>query len=409
MLVLSAKLCNFTDFHGNCKAFLNRNGILNVNNMKEKVSTLFSQYIIDGMQSDATPFELLSECMEYPAAESFPAEEFADIVDESIDPPVTSFRYDNQHFADYMNEICSFNEERKFRMLYPDTFTRQRIAYALIDMIWNKGHYKLGNLNLLAQWEWNTRPVGNMAAFYRSVQAASEYIYDLGCRIEEFSVIESDEESIARFAAVMREEEHEEEAIKASPYESRHPWIEDDRQCSDTLIPRNDTQVIYIPFDTAGFKLGGSLFAELKGHNGGASPHIMDPDYFIDCYEVVREMVEDGIIMAGVTVGDGGLAGSLSRICKDCGIEISISGISSSYMEEDGMKILFSEVPGVLIQVSDYNMDYIDSQLLLQDVAYYILGSPSTDKKGLSVMEGKRATVAGILASLITQASEGED
>lgn len=377
--------------------------------MKEKVSALFSQYIIDGVQSDATPYELLSECMEYPAGENFPAEDFTDIVDESIDPPVTSFRYDSTLNADYISEVASFNEARKFRMLYPDTFTRQRIAYALIDRIWNKGHYKLGNLNLLAQWEWNTRPVGNMAALYRSVQSASEYIYDLGCRIEEFSVEESDAESHASFAAVMREAEQDEEAIKASPYESMHPWIQDVRQCPDTLVPCCDSHVIYIPFDTASFKLGGSLLAELKGHNGGAAPHIMDPDYFIDCYEVIREMVEDGIIMAGSTVGDGGMAGSLARMCRDCGIEISISGVSSSYMEDDSTRILFSEIPGVLIQVSDSNLDYVDSQLLLQDVAYYILGSPSSEKQGLSIADGKKVTVAGILASLMTQATEGED
>lgn len=377
--------------------------------MKEKASTLFSQYIIDGVRCDATPFELLSECMECPADESPAAEDFSDIVDESIDPPVTSFRYDSQLNGEYIADVTSFDEERAFRMLYPGNFTRQRVACALIDKIWNKGHYKLGNLNLLAQWEWNTRPVGNMAALYNSVQTASEYIYDLGCRIEDFSVEESDQESKVRFAALLREVAPDEESIRSSPYESRHPWIEDDRKCPDTLIPCEDSQVLYIPFDTASFKLGGSLLAELKGHNGGSAPHIVDPDYFIDCYEVVREMVEDGIIMAGATVGDGGLARTAGKMCTDTGMSMNINGISSSYMEEDSTKILFSEVPGVLIQVSESNLDYVDSQLILQDVAYYSLGSPEPGKKGVSIDCSRKVTVAGILASLIDQATEGED
>jgi hypothetical protein len=78
-------------------------------------------------------------------------------------------------------------------------------------------------------------------------------------------------------------------------------------------------------------------------------------------------------------------------------------------MEEDTTRILFSEVPGVLIQVSGTNMDYLDSQLLLQDVAYYPLGSPEPGSAGVSIRQGEEITVAGILASLINQASEGED
>ena len=205
------------------------------------------------------------------------------------------------------------------------------------------------------------------------------------------------------------EQPEESVLIKASPYESRHPWIEDERQCPDEVVAEPDSQLIYIPFDTSAFKLGGSLLAELNGHNGGIGPAIQDPDYFIDCYEVVREMVEDGIIMAGVSVVDGGLAKAVSSMCKNCGISLNISGIASSYMENDSTKVLFSEVPGVLIQVNDFNLDYLDSQLLLQDVAYYSLGSPDSNFSGVKFTEKNHAGVAGILASLINQTSEGED
>jgi hypothetical protein len=87
---------------------------------------------------------------------------------------------------------------------------------------------------------------------------------------------------------------------------------------------------------------------------------------------------------------------------------LNISGISSSYLEEDTTKILFAEIPGALIQVSEANMDYLDAQLLLQDVAYYPLGRPSRSG-GITLEKSSAAAVAGILASLINQASEGED
>ena len=59
--------------------------------------------------------------------------------------------------------------------------------------------------------------------------------------------------------------------------------------------------------------------------------------------------------------------------------------------------------------VRDNDYDYLDSQLLLQDVAYYPLGSPSASGKGLHIAGNREVTVAGILASLMDMASEGED
>ena len=67
------------------------------------------------------------------------------------------------------------------------------------------------------------------------------------------------------------------------------------------------------------------------------------------------------------------------------------------------------EEKGIVIQVRGSDMDYLDSQLLLQDVAYYPIGRPSAAFKGIHMTGSEEVTVAGILASLIDMASEGED
>lgn len=375
--------------------------------MKENESALFSRYIIDGIHCDATPYELLGECMADTDTELSPDNDYADIIDESTDPPLTSFTYRNEDNSSYIEDVAGYNQDRPFRVLYPETFTKTRIAAALLERLWNKGHYKLGDLAVWIEWDWNSKPLGNMATFYNSAKAASEYIYDLGCHLEGYSYDGSDEESWMKVAAWLPETE--DILFKSSPYESSHPWISEERQCLEKVENIRDSQLLYIPFETSSFKLGGSLLAEIKGHNGGSSPHISDPDYFIDCYEVVRELVEDGFIVSGITVADGGIAKAIKDICGNMGINLNIKGIMTSYMEEDTTRILFSEIPGVIVQVNTCDMDYIDSQLLLQDVAYYPIGSPDSKSGGIILEEGKRVTVAGILESLINQASEGED
>ena len=151
------------------------------------------------------------------------------------------------------------------------------------------------------------------------------------------------------------------------------------------------------------------MLDELSGRSGGAAPNIKDPDYFIDCYEVVRELVEDGVVMAGMSVGDGGLATAAKVMSQDCGLDLEIGGLMSSYQEPDRMKVLFGEIPGVLLQVSDYEYDYLDSQLTLQDVAYYPVGRPSDEHKDIKIIQSSKDGVANILASLLAQATEGED
>ena len=379
--------------------------------MKENESALYSNYIIDGIRCDMTPAEILDECMEYSENGMNGMEEFGtfeDIIDESTEPPLSSFRYDSAAHDSYIARLSeAVADERPFTMLYPEQFTKLQIAKALISRLWSKGHFKLGDLRIWAQWEWNTRPIGNMAAFYASANAAGSYIYGLGARMIDYLFIESDETSSAKFFAWLPEDNST--LFKSSPYESHHPWIEECRKCSSSIVPDEDSWIIYIPFDTCPYRLGGSLLAQTDGHNGGPSPQIQDPDYFIDCYEVVRELVEDGIIMAGATVCDGGVATAAAGMCKECGMELDFSGVASSYQEQDMTKILFSEIPGVLIQVSDNDYDYIDSQFLLQDIAYYPVGHPCKDIDTVKFMSQGKGGVAGILASLLGQASEGED
>ena len=385
--------------------------------MKENESALYSEYIIDGIRYDMTPAELLDECMEYAETAAID-ENFSDIIDESTDPPVAPFAYDSSRIEEYAARTAEeAAHERAFTMLYPEHFTRLQIAKALLSRLWSEGHFRLGDLRIWAQWEWNTRPIGNMAAFYASASAASEYIYGLGVRMTDYLFIESDHTSSAKFFAWLpdaaeddiEESLESERLFKSSPYESRHPWIGEGRRCAPTLRPDPESWLIYIPFDTCPYRLGGSLLAQTNGHNGGPGPQIKDPDYFIDCYEVVREFTEDGIVMSGATVADGGLATAVKRMCAGCGIELDINGLLASYQDADAARILFGETPGVLIQISDQDYDYLDSQLLLQDVAYYPLGHPDPENTGFRIGKAARSGVAGILASLLGQASEGED
>ena len=382
--------------------------------MKEYKKALHSRYIIDGVQLEATPYELLIECSTIPEniMDNYICEE--KILDEQIDPPLSSHIYSDKEFNNYLAQTYSkLGQARLIPIYYADSYTRIKIAKALIDTLWNTGHYKSGNIALSMEWLWNDDKIGNMAAFYKSVYAANEYIFDLELKLKNFEYNEDPLKCQLRVDASVSIETNddnidaEELTLKKSPYISRHAWSDGSRLCNDKIVEDPSSWIIYIPFDTCNLKLGGSLLSQTFNHSGEAAPDMQDPDYTIDCYEVVRELIEDRIVISGITVCEGGLACALKNLCGEIGMELGLSGLKASYPQAGNTQLMFSEVPGVLIQIRDIDYDYVDAQLLLQDVAYYPLGHPNLNSDKLEIKE--KNGVVNILQSLLGQASEGED
>lgn len=415
--------------------------------MKQNQDALFSKYVIDGVTCDVTPAEMLDECMlpSEASGDGVPAGELAEIWDETVDLPPENMAYSREDIPAAVRAVtdaASAAQDREFNVLYPESFARQRVASALIDTLWLDGEFRLEDLRIWAEWSWNSDPVGNMAAFYNSVQSVTEYVYDLGVEVQGYLYEDGKGECVNSYFATLAsygdedddtEDEAELEDVPDKDWEeddapaedrlwtvggsadvnfdvNRDVWMGDERMCSARLVSNAGSFLVYVPFDTCSPKLGGSLFAKTLGCNGGPAPAIADPDYFIDCYEVVRDLVSDGVVLASRTVCDGGLAAAAMKLASGSGmgVRLNVNGVCSACGETDVMKVLFAEIPGGLLQISDNDSDYIDSQFLLQDVAYYRVGRPDPSVDGVEV-DPESNGVDRILSALLDEASEGED
>ncbi|MCM1177844.1 MAG: hypothetical protein NC308_07560 [Clostridium sp.] len=390
--------------------------------MKENFSALYSRYIIDGAEQDHTPGGILLECMKGISGRPMPGA-YSSIADETIDLPPASFNGSclSPEYCLSRITMADTEQDTSANIYYPMASARLGIATALIGSLWKEGNFRLGDIMMKACWKWDTAPVGNMAAFFYSATAAGEYLYDLGVGLKEFTFEEQTErcETIFSVENVSTSESEDagaeeipgdEELFCESPFVSRHPYMSGNAKCSNSMLQDKGSWLIYIPFDTCQFRLGGSALSKSMGQEGGSPSEVLDPDYFIDCYEVVREFVEDGIVMSGISVGRGGMMYAADRFRNGGGMSMDISGICMAYREKDPLRILFGEVPGVIIQISDNDYDYVDSQLLLQDVAYYPLGHPMPGANGIELKKDPKSGISGILESLInSQTSEGED
>ena len=419
--------------------------------MNRKNPVFSAEYIIDGVRKEFTPQQILEEsagdCPEPPygenlpdtgkkGSESVPAEP---VVDETVDPAPSDCSPVAKDMYRYLGAISrQTRKPRNIPSFCSASVTRGEAARALIDTVWRTGHFRLDDLQLSVRWDWNSKPVGNMASFYSSVESLWSYLDLLGIKITEYGFRDNQKNCSISFNVSVEGEDPVNDSddvpdaadIAESidrdivstpepcpavpsyelPFKTADPKLGKGRICSSRVSRNRENWLIYIPFDTCKFRLGGSLLSEVTGISGGKAPDIRDSDYFIDCFEVVREFAEDGVITSGTTVGPGGLMAALGSMTTAFnGIDADISGIIQSYGENDIIKILFSEVPGVLVEIKDCEFDYVDAELLLQDVAYYPVGHPG--RAGLRIScSGSSGSIPGILQSLLdVQAAEGED
>lgn len=374
--------------------------------MSEKAFALNSNYVIDGVRQELTPAQILDALTEKaPGAEDRPLPEDV-IVDESVDPDVRAPEPVADDASGYLAAVLAAS--RKMPLSCMDSYTRCRVAVSLIDAMWNRGHFRIGDLLLDARWRWNEAPVGAMAAFYDSVNAAADYVDSLNLRFSRYRYVKTDGAARVDFKAVLSDDEPDDEAIAAEAARSDEAFMLHERVCPDRFAPDCRSWVIYIPFDSSDPCLGGSLLAQTLGL-GGAAPAIDDADYFLDCYEVVREFAEDGLLLSAATVGEGGLMAAAGRMSAGgVGVELDISDLLRSAGETNPVKVLFSEIPGALIQIKDADFDYVDAELLLQDVVYFPLGHPDPSACRVTVSASAKSRIQTILESLM-QNAEGED
>jgi hypothetical protein len=375
--------------------------------MAEKVSALHAIYVIDGVQEEYTPAQLLDAVTEPAGRHPFAGPAESRIVDESLDPVFCGESLDPACVDAYLEAVS--RAQRQFPLAYAEPYTRARVASALVEALWRTGRFRLGDLRLDACWRWNDAPVGARAAFYASVRAAADYADALGLKFSGYRYARTSGVSeLTLRTRIARDADEEDYGFISEPFRSEHPTIGTRRSCPGTLAPDPQSWVVYIPFDTADFRLGGSLLAQETGLVGGPAPQVTDADYFLDCHEVVRELVEDGILLSGATVGEGGLLRTVRQMAVPCGVGLDLSDVMCAYQEQDPVRILFSEVPGAVVQIRDTDFDYLDAELLLQDVAFFPLGHPIPGESGIRIKASAKSGIQTILESLIRNA-EGED
>ena len=152
-------------------------------------------------------------------------------------------------------------------------------------------------------------------------------------------------------------------------------------------VVQNDKNapLYYIDFSFDALKLGGSAFAQSLNTLGKETPTVQNYEYFADAFETVQKLINDGLVSAGHDISAGGMITTLLEMTfanTKGGLNINLSAIA----EKDIVKVLFSENPGVIIQIN--NPAKAEDIMEEAGIAFLKIGTVS-DKRTVEIKKDK--------------------
>ena len=250
------------------------------------------------------------------------------------------------------------------------------IAESLTNIVFAPLTDKLEGVSLSANWMWPCRNEGEDARLYAAVEAASDFACSLGINIP------TGKDSLS-----MTQKYGDEKVLSpGTVIISAGPEVSDVKKIvSPVLVHDKNTYIYYIDFSFDSLKLGGSAFAQTLNKLGNEVPTVKDAEYFRDAFNSVQELIEKGLVLAGHDISAGGMITTLLEMCfanVEGGLEVNLDTIA----EEDIVKILFAENPGILIQVR--NKKEVEKLLEENGVGFARIAKPTDERHILVSKEG---------------------
>ena len=251
------------------------------------------------------------------------------------------------------------------------------VAEALTNIVWAPLADGMESLSLSANWMWPCRSQkGEDARLYQAVEALSDFCCALHINVP------TGKDSLS----LSQQYPNGDKIISpGTVIVSAGGEVSDVRKVvSPVMVNDKNSSLYHIDFSFDTQRLGGSAFAQSLGKVGDDVPTVANAEYFADCFEAVQELINRGWIMAGHDISAGGLITTLLEMTfanTHGGMHVNLHDIA----DEDIVKLLFAENPGVVIQVSDEHKQELRAFLEDAGIGYAKIGYPTPDSRTIVI------------------------
>ena len=250
------------------------------------------------------------------------------------------------------------------------------VAEALTNIVFAPLKDKIAGISLSANWMWPCKNPGEDARLYDAVKACSDFACELGINIP------TGKDSLS-----MTQKYGEEKVFSpGTVIITAAAEVTDVRKIVSPILVNNQRSTIYyIDFSFDAFQLGGSAFAQSQNRLGDTAPAVRDSEYFKSAFNTVQELIDNELILSGHDISAGGMIVTLLEMNfgnTTGGLEINLDKIA----EKDLIKLLFSENPGIIIQVE--NRIQVEKILEKTGIAFAKIGKPTPERHILLAKDG---------------------
>lgn len=253
-------------------------------------------------------------------------------------------------------------------LIDPAAGSKLAIAESLTNLVWTPLTHGLKGVSLSANWMWPAKNKGEDSRLYKAVEAVSEFAIALGINIptgkDSLSMTQKYPNGEVVYAPGT--------VIITAVGESENIT----KTVSPVVQPITGSAIIYIDFSDDDYKLGGSSFAQTLNLLGNDVPVVKDAAYFSKAFGGVQQLIREDLVLAGHDISEGGMITALLEMCfavPDVGMKLNVAQLNGDLIQS-----MFSENPGVIIQVSA--QDKVTKILNELGLKYVVLGSVTNER-----------------------------
>lgn len=276
-----------------------------------------------------------------------------------------------QSYFDKTGIAISIGEQPIKGLIDPPAMARLSVTEALTNIVWAK-LTALQDIRCSANWMWAPKLHAEGYRLYECAVAMSDFMCKLGIAVD------GGKDSLSMAAKCPSVSGDEIVKSPGALVISAYALCPDiDKVITPDIKMPSQSVIVYIDLTKGQKRLGGSALAHCYKQVGDISPDIEDVDLLINAFETVQGLIDNGLILAGHDISDGGLFTALCEMAfaGNCGIEIDI------YYKGSLIPYLFAEEPGLLIECAFKDLKRLEEALDDKAIPFSIIARTFTDQE----------------------------
>ncbi|MGD1076458.1 MAG: phosphoribosylformylglycinamidine synthase, partial [Thermodesulfovibrionales bacterium] len=256
-------------------------------------------------------------------------------------------------------------------LIDPAAMARMSVAEAITNIVWAKIS-ALEDIRCSGNWMWPAKLPGEGAALYDAAVAMRNIMLELGIAVD------GGKDSLSMAAVVAKGESSEIVKGPGTLVISAYATCPDITKVMTPDIKRpGRSGLLLVDIGRGKYRLGGSALAHAYGQIGNESPDIEDPQLLRKSFNATQKLIENGLILSGHDISDGGLIVTLLEMAfsGNCGLEITVE-----HQPSDAIAFLFAEEAGLVMEYKPEDEEEIAGILKGEGVDYRIIGQTLSEK-----------------------------